>query len=109
MSVSGMHSGEKGEAAGKLLEPGDMFGDYTVEKLLGKGGKVARVVFTLYHACNVKIYLNGDLVLDKADRNDWWEKIEIPAEAFAQRSERATTCWRSRRRTISECVISTAA
>ena len=33
-----MQSAEKGEAAGKLLEPGDMFGDYTVEKLLGKGG-----------------------------------------------------------------------
>ena len=48
-----------------------------------KGGKVARVEFTLYHACNVKIYLNGDLVLDKVDRNDWWEKIEIPVEAFA--------------------------
>jgi len=47
-----------------------------------KGGKVARVEFTLYHACNVKIYLNGDLVLDKVDRNDWWEKIEIPVEAF---------------------------
>ena len=48
-----------------------------------KGGKVARVEFTLYHACNVKIYLNGDLVLEKEDRNDWWEKMEIPAEAFA--------------------------
>ena len=48
-----------------------------------KGGKVARVEFTLYHACNVKIYLNGDLVLEKVDRNDWWEKIEIPVEAFA--------------------------
>ena len=33
-----MQSAEKGETAGKLLEPGDMFGDYTVEKLLGKGG-----------------------------------------------------------------------
>ncbi len=33
-----MQSAEKGEAAVKLLEPGDMFGDYTVEKLLGKGG-----------------------------------------------------------------------
>ncbi len=31
----------------------------------------------------MKIYLNGDLVLEKVDRNDWWEKIEIPAEAFA--------------------------
>ena len=48
-----------------------------------KGGKVARVELTLYHACNVKIYLNGALVLEKVDRNDWWEKIEIPADAFA--------------------------
>ncbi len=33
-----MQCGETGETAGKLLEPGDKFGDYTVEKLLGKGG-----------------------------------------------------------------------
>ena len=43
---------------------------------------VARVEFTLYHACNVKIYLNGILVLEKGDRNEWWEKIEVPAETF---------------------------
>ena len=33
-----MHTGNSGEGTAKLLEPGDMFGDYTVEKLLGKGG-----------------------------------------------------------------------
>ena len=33
-----MQNAEKGESAGMLLEPGDMLGDYTVEKLLGKGG-----------------------------------------------------------------------
>ena len=48
-----------------------------------KGGKVTRVEFMLYHACNVKIYLNGTLVLRKDYRNDWWEKSEIPAETFA--------------------------
>ena len=33
-----MHTGNSGEGTAKLLEPGDMFGDYTVEKLLGQGG-----------------------------------------------------------------------
>ena len=33
-----MQNEETGDTAGKLLEPGDKFGDYTVEKMLGKGG-----------------------------------------------------------------------
>jgi len=33
-----MQTGGLEEVAVKLLEPGDMFGDYTVEKLLGQGG-----------------------------------------------------------------------
>ena len=33
-----MQTGEIGGYSGALLEPGDMFGDYTVEKLLGQGG-----------------------------------------------------------------------
>ena len=35
MSLSAMQSGEKADTAGKLLEPGDKFGDYAVEKLRG--------------------------------------------------------------------------
>lgn len=33
-----MQTGASEEKAVRLLEPGDMFGDYTVEKLLGQGG-----------------------------------------------------------------------
>ena len=33
-----MQNAEIGETGSKLLEPGDMFGDYVVEKLLGQGG-----------------------------------------------------------------------
>ena len=35
-----MQTGALEEKTGKLLELGDMFGDYVVEKLLGKGGMV---------------------------------------------------------------------
>ena len=38
MSANATQGGEKREAVVKSLEPGDMFGDYVVEKLLGKGG-----------------------------------------------------------------------
>ena len=48
-----------------------------------KGGKVKRAEFMLYHACNVKIYLNGTLIINKDDQNDWWEKIDVPVETFA--------------------------
>ena len=33
-----MQTGASEEKAVRLLDPGDMFGDYTVEKLLGQGG-----------------------------------------------------------------------
>ena len=49
-----------------------------------KGGKVTRVEFTLYHACAVRIYLNGTLILETDERNDWWEKMETPVEAFSK-------------------------
>ena len=48
-----MQSAEKGEAAGKLLEPGDMFGDYTMEKLLGKSG-VGRCVSYAHRTVEVE-------------------------------------------------------
>ena len=48
-----------------------------------KGDKVKRAEFMLYHACNVKIYLNGTLIINKDDQNDWWEKIDVPVETFA--------------------------
>ena len=50
-----------------------------------KGGRVVKVELTLFHACgDVAFFLNGTHVLSKPGRNDDWEKIDVPVDAFAK-------------------------